>query len=156
MGLVHRGVKPVPEATRRGFLEISTKAQDDLVNFVMEKVYMDDDHDDFCSVYRDGQLRCLVVTLSAKNLQLVEKILRGMKYDEEIWYFRVVVREARGTARKLNPVHATPWQPRQGRPPSPFAEALAAFLKQYGENHRVGRDFALPPPPTLTTELSYT
>lgn len=73
--LVHRGVKPVPEAMRRRFLEISDEAQDSLVNFVMEKVYMDNDHDDFCSVYWEGQLRCLVVTLSAKNLQLVEKML---------------------------------------------------------------------------------
>lgn len=144
MNLVHRGVKPVPEAMRRGFLEISDQAQDDMVNFVMEKVYMDEDHDDFCSVYRDGQLRCLVVTLSAKNLQLVEKMLPELSYSKELWYFRVVVCEARGAARQLNPIHATPWQSRRGSPPSPFAEALTAFLKQYRHNRRVSRDFGPP------------
>lgn len=95
---------------------------------------MDDDHDDFCSVYKNGQLCCLVVTLSTKNLHLLENILRGMEYDQVLWYFRVVVRESRGTARKLYSVLATPWHPQQGRPASPFGLALAAFLRQFTQN----------------------
>lgn len=108
---MRRGVEHTLAASRRRLLKISDQDQDDLVNFVMEKVYMDDDHDHFCSVHRDGQFQCLVVTLCSKNLYLIEKILRGMEYDQEIWYFYVVVCEARGAARQLDPIHATPWYP---------------------------------------------
>lgn len=105
---------------------------------------MNDDHDEFCSVYKDDQLCCLIITLSTKKLRLVEKILWGIGYDQLLWYFRVVVCESCGAARKLDPVLATPWHPRQSCPTSPFRLALAAFLRQFAQNRRIDRDFSHP------------
>lgn len=98
-GIVKEGLTQVPGQGRAGslgFLEISVQNKDQLVSSVMEQIFRDDNFDDFCSVYADGCLRRIVITLSPPNMHLMETVLWTMDWNQDMWHFCLVIRADMG------------------------------------------------------------